>query len=102
MADLIERKAIIEALRAIDFGEARVLNAIRAVTYHAINWLRPSQMVCGVAVIGRQQADRPIQITCDMCSLRVLRTGQRLGMDITRLASWTWSELYQWRGEEQL
>ena len=68
------------------------------MTLHAINWLRPTQMVCGVRAEGRAQAYTPAEIECDGCSIRVLRAGQRLGLDMNNPMGWTWAQHQEWRG----
>jgi hypothetical protein len=53
---------------------------------HALNWLRTSQMVCGVSATGRVPVTEIKDLVCDRCVFRVLRTGQALGWSADDLA----------------
>jgi len=56
-------------------------------------------MVCGVSVDGRESAPTPQAVDCDRCALRLLRTGQALGLDEMQIAKWTFEELHRFREE---
>lgn len=60
---------------------------------HALNWLRPSQMICGVSVEGREPVKSIRELTCDRCILRLLRTGQALGWSEDDFMIWSLSTM---------
>ena len=62
-------------------------------TVHALNWARPTQTVCGLTVVGRAFSKLPIETTCDVCSLRLLRLGQKAGLTTKSIALWTFEEI---------
>lgn len=69
-------------------------------TGHLHNWLHPSQMVCGVTVEGRTPVREVRLLTCGRCVLRLLRTGQALGLDEEQITEWSIPEIEkQWTAE---
>lgn len=66
-----------------------------AKTRHVINWKadRP-RTVCGLSTDDRIVLPAlPVDITCSVCALRVLREGQRRGLKTAEAAQWTWEDL---------
>ncbi len=59
-----------------------------APTNHILNWLRPSQMLCTVSAVNRTPVRDIALATCGRCVLRVLRTGQALGLDVDEFTYW--------------
>ena len=69
-------------------------------TNHALNWLRPSQMVCGVSVEGRIPVQHITGLTCERCILRILRTGVLLGWDESQIRFWDLGQMaIEWTSE---
>jgi len=72
-------------------------------TIHVINWKTRGQepkTVCGLSRKGREVApERPINITCNTCSLRILREGQRLGLVALKADEWEWRHLGVYYGD---
>lgn len=69
-------------------------------TSHLHNWLRPSQMVCGVAVEGRTPVREVRLLTCERCIVKLLRTGYALGLDQDHFGEWSIPEIEeQWTPE---
>lgn len=62
-------------------------------TRHAENWLRPSQMVCGVTTKWRLPVLQISDLTCERCILRILRTGQALGWKIEEFSQWSLADM---------
>ena len=61
------------------------------MTRHVLNWLRPTQMVCSVAATPTRlacEAQTIKEIDCPGCSLRILRTGQALGLSEDNIRDW--------------
>lgn len=69
------------------------------MTKHAKNWLVPSEppkhpkAVCGVRRPEESFARTPQEITCDICSLRVLRSGQNAELSIDDMSTWEWTDI---------
>lgn len=69
---------------------------------HVQNWLRPTQMICGVTIVGRTPVTSLSDLTCDRCSLRILRTGQALGWSVDSIKTWSLPEMIRlWTPERQ-
>jgi len=70
------------------------------MTLHAHNWKSPTlvteegiKTVCNRRRSREQIADTPQGISCDTCSLRILREGQLRGLNDDNTKSWTWADL---------
>jgi hypothetical protein len=67
--------------------------AAKGAMRHAKNWLRLTQMACGVSAVIRTPVKEISELTCERCILRLLRTGQALGWSEDDFAGWDLSEL---------
>lgn len=70
------------------------------MTLHAHNWKAPNliteegiKTVCNRRRPRAQIADTLQSISCDTCSLRILREGQLRGLNEDNIKSWTWADL---------
>ena len=67
---------------------------------HVVNWLRPTQTVCHLSLIPERKLTTVLQeVTCSVCGLILLRTGQRLGLEAEKIGEWTLEQLQAWKGE---
>lgn len=70
------------------------------MTKHCHNWKLPNlitidgvKTVCSLRRPIEALAETFAAISCGTCSLRVLREGQDLGLDIDKCMSWSWTDL---------
>jgi hypothetical protein len=56
---------------------------------HLLNWFRPTQTLCCLDLEDRKLSDNLEEITCDVCSLKVLRLGQQAGFNTNNICSWS-------------
>ena len=64
-----------------------------AITVHALNWLSPQRTCCDLQTDGRNLAEAPAEVSCNKCALRLLRTGQAKGLDVSKIMDWTFEDL---------
>lgn len=63
-------------------------------TIHAFNWKSTTpKTVCNIPIGNRLMATNPIDVTCSICTLRVVREGQKCGLDIHKVDEWSWEDL---------
>jgi hypothetical protein len=72
------------------------------VTVHAANWIRIDRTVCDLPLYDRSGDPRtlaacPADITCDICAIRVVRAGQRLGLPVKNALEWTWDQIHRYQ-----
>lgn len=67
------------------------------MTVHAESWFWPKHAICGVrlGVQGRTEAKVPVEVECDICSEWLLGHGRALGLDVNKVAEWTFDQLKQ-------
>lgn len=68
-------------------------------TIHVLNWLCPTKTVCNLSLKDRITTEDIKKITCDICALRILRTGQKLGLEVKDIMEWDFEVLKTYTGK---
>jgi hypothetical protein len=55
---------------------------------HWRNWKCPTQTVCRLAIHGRRHTRELGKLDCSVCSLRILREGQAMGLRAEDILDW--------------
>lgn len=57
-------------------------------TIHLKNWKTKTHTICGLSLQNRETTRQLNQVTCNVCSLRFLREGQKHGLESVNILDW--------------
>lgn len=66
---------------------------VMSKTVHIRNWKVENRTVCGLRLSNRIVTRNLAEVTCDVCSLRIIREGQSRGLKAEDCMNWDLSRL---------